>query len=94
MNLSFEFPIAVWLGNILKGSDKYVLITENGKEKEVATRFARVGFENLLGYLEGGVDTWTKNKPMEKLECVSAASFKDLIGKVAIVDVRKPGEFD
>ena len=82
INLSFEFPIAVWLGNILSGKDKYVLITENGKEKEVATRFARVGFENLLGYLDGGVDTWTKNKSMDKLECIQAVNAKELLGKV------------
>lgn len=60
--MSLDFPVAVWLGNMLSGSDKYVLITEKGREKEVATRFARVGFENLLGFLDGGVETWINNK--------------------------------
>jgi len=40
----------------------FVLLTdkESEKEKEIATRFARVGFENLLGYLDGGIETWIK----------------------------------
>lgn len=75
----------------------YVLITnkECQKEVEIATRFARVGFENLLGYLDGGIATWIKaGKPLEKIEYIEVKDLSAKMKAMPIIDVRKQPEFN
>lgn len=73
-----------------------LLITDEGREEEVVTRLARVGFDNTLGYLKGGLKSWLQaNKEIDSIESVSANEFaarwRDQ--KLTVIDVRKPGEF-
>ena len=74
-----------------------VIIAEEGRSAEVVTRLARVGYDNALGYLEGGVEAWkAAGKETDHIEAITA---DELAKKVAagldgeIMDVRKPTEF-
>lgn len=54
-----------------------------------------MGFENLLGYLEGGIAAWIKaGKPIEKIECIEAKDLSTKMRTMPIVDVRKQPEFN
>ena len=69
-----------------------LLICENGREEEIITRLARVGYDNILGYLEGGYKAW--NKESDTINSISAEVFADINStvKLNVLDVRKESE--
>jgi hydroxyacylglutathione hydrolase len=70
-----------------------VLVTEKGKENEAVLRLARVGYENVIGYLNGGVDAW--DGKLDSVKSVSATEMKSLMNSgVEVLDVRKQGEWE
>lgn len=87
---------APWVGALIKDvKQPILLITPEGLEEETITRLSRVGFDNTLGYLKGGIEAW-KNAGFEtdNLQSVApeelAANYNDAI----VIDARKPSEFE
>lgn len=89
---------APWVGTLVKDiNQKILLITPVGKETEAITRLSRVGYDNCIGYLNGGFKTWKKSKnKISTLKSVSATSFVDTlkVNKINILDVRKVSEYN
>ena len=89
---------APWVGTLIKDVHRPILlIVEKGKEEEAITRLSRVGCDNCIGYLEGGIKTWEKSgNPTANLESISANKFIDTLklNKINILDVRKVSEFE
>lgn len=89
---------APWVGALIADvKQPILLVTPPGKEEETVTRLSRVGFDNTLGYLDGGFEAWLKSgKEIDSLESISAAAFKEIYDKepVPVFDVRNNGEFD
>ena len=86
---------APWVGAILKDiSIKILLVCEDGQAKEAIMRLSRVGFDNCLGYLEGGFNIWgNSGNPIDTIESINAKEFENSINdKINILDVRKVGE--
>ncbi|CAL2089233.1 hydroxyacylglutathione hydrolase [Tenacibaculum sp. 190524A05c] len=97
MFIGLNGTFAPWVGALIKDINQpIVLVTPQGKEQETITRLARVGFDNVIGYLEGGFESWKNSgKTIDTLQSVSAEDLEVEIGKNAIVfDVRKPGEYE
>lgn len=86
---------AMWVGALITDiHQRIVLVVPEGKEEEAVTRLARVGYDNTVGYLKGGVESYTRSgRTLRSIDSVNAEKLADLYGKVEIVDVRKPGEF-
>ena len=87
---------APWVGALIKDIQQPILlVVENGQQEEAITRLSRVGFDNVLGYLEGGFESWqASEKEMDTLVSVSAEVLEQKINENALVfDVRKPGEY-
>jgi hydroxyacylglutathione hydrolase len=88
---------APWVGAlILDSKQPIILVTPQGREEETIQRLARVGYDNTLGYLAGGFDSW-KNAGFETdtLLSVSAEELEIKIAEnVPVFDVRKPGEYN
>lgn len=88
---------APWVGALIMDvKQPILLITPEGKEEETITRLARVGFDNCLGYLKGGLEAW-KAAGLETDSIVSItpeqfAAEKDQT-KLPVIDSRKPGEY-
>src|SRR5690606_36288949 len=61
VNIGLEGRFAEWAGSLLSFSQPIVLVTEPGKEKESLVRLARVGFDKVKGYLQGGYDAWVES---------------------------------
>lgn len=87
---------AMWVGALIEDINQaIVLVTPAGKEEETVTRLARVGYDNCVGYLNGGMVSWiAAGEAVETIESVSPESIKDRIDSLPIVDVRKPGEYN
>ncbi|WP_194768326.1 MBL fold metallo-hydrolase [Tamlana sp. I1] len=88
---------APWVGALITDlKQPILLITPKGKEQETVTRLSRVGYDNTLGYLEGGMEAWKNTgKDIESIETISAEEFSKQFKKepIQVLDVRKDGEY-
>lgn len=97
VNIGIDGSFAPWVGALVPGVDHpLLLITPEGREEEVVTRLARVGYTNVLGFLKGGLAAWTQSgKETDAIVGVDAAEFASALseGGVKVFDVRKPSEY-
>ncbi|NRB61124.1 MAG: MBL fold metallo-hydrolase [Winogradskyella sp.] len=88
---------APWVGALITDiKQPILLVVPEGKSAEAVTRLSRVGYDNTLGYLEGGIEAWkASGRDIETLESISAETFaeKAKAEKLNILDVRKDGEY-
>ncbi|MFC4262552.1 rhodanese-like domain-containing protein [Ferruginibacter yonginensis] len=95
--IGLEGRFAEWAGCLIPFDKNIVLITEPTKEKETVVRLARVGFDKVIGYLQGGFETW-KNAG-EKIDMIIDVEPDELIMDIphdpnlTVVDVRKENEY-
>lgn len=97
--IGIDGSFAPWVGTLIPDlKQKIVIISEAGREEEVVTRLARVGYDFTLGYLEGGFEAWKRaGKEVDQIESISAQELEKRYQKnpaLAIVDVRKPSEYE
>ena len=100
--IGIDGSFAPWVGALIKDiSQPILLVTSAGKEADTITRLSRVGFDNVLGYLEGSFDAWKEaGKEIDTLISVTAnvleTKIKEADNKLSsclVFDVRKPGEY-
>lgn len=95
--IGLEGRFAEWAGSLLPFDEKIILVTDAGKEKETIIRLARVGFENVVGYVDGGFEAWKKaGEEIDMLINVEADELAMDIPfdeNLVVLDVRKPTEF-
>ena len=95
--IGLEGRLAEWAGSLLSYRQPIILVTDSGKEEETIIRLARVGFNNVEGYLNGGFETWKKaGEKIDIIIDIEADEFAMDIpfdDNLAIVDVRKENEF-
>jgi len=95
--IGVDGSFAPWVGALITDLDQPIIfIADEGREEEVVMRLSRVGYDNSLGYLKGGVEAWKgAGKEVDSLESITADEFAQRMkaGDLHVVDVRKPGEF-
>ena len=92
--IGLDGSFAPWVGDLIKDAAIPILIIANeGQTKEAVTRLSRVGFDNTIGYLEGGIEAW-RSAGME-VDTVNQVTAQELskMKDPFIVDVRKASEF-
>ena len=97
VNIGLGGQYAVWLGTLIEISQALVIVAEEGKEKEAILRAARVGFENVKGFLKGGITAWINaGNSTDKIQSTTPQEFSDRVkaGKQNILDVRRPSEYE
>ncbi|MBS1506783.1 MAG: MBL fold metallo-hydrolase [Bacteroidetes bacterium] len=92
INVGLNGQFAIWVGTLVNIQQPLLLVTPPGKESETVLRLARVGFENVVGYLNGGIASW-KNS-LETIHSVQPTEMKALMKSAEVIDVRKPGEWN
>ncbi len=89
---------APWVGALITDlKQPLILVVPEGQSAEAVTRLSRVGYDNTLGYLEGGIDAWkASGKEISTLESISADAFAHKVKSenLNILDVRKDGEYE
>lgn len=98
INIGLEGQFAPWVGALIADvKQPLLLITYPGTEQETITRLARVGFDNILGYLEGGFETWAASgKEIDTVNRITATQFveeTDSHKDAIVIDVRKESEY-
>lgn len=86
---------APWVGAIIKDiSTKILLVCEKSTENQAIMRLSRVGFDNVIGYLDGGFEVWKKsNQTIGSIDSISPTYLKEIINsKISLIDVRSKNE--
>ncbi|HOZ88600.1 MAG TPA: MBL fold metallo-hydrolase, partial [Bacteroidia bacterium] len=95
--IGLDGQFAPWVGTLISNIEAAILlVAPQGKEEEAVMRLSRVGYDNCIGYLDGGIEAWTKaGKKTETVKTVSPEIFiNTLTSDLNVLDVRKPGEFE
>jgi hydroxyacylglutathione hydrolase len=83
---------AMWVGALIEDiKQKIVLVVPEGEEGEAVLRLARVGYDNTVGFLNGGVSAY--DGELKTIETMAVSEFENIATNVNVVDVRKPGEY-
>jgi len=95
--IGIDGSFAPWVGALITDLHQpIILVADEDRVEEIVTRLSRVGYDNTLGYLDGGMEAWiASGKEVDTIKSISAEEFKPLVeeGSVNILDVRKPGEY-
>jgi rhodanese-related sulfurtransferase len=97
INIGVAGDFAPWVGALIGDvKQPIVLVADAGKEEETITRLSRVGFDHVIGYLEGGIEAWqAAGKACDKVDRITAVEFAQRLNVEtdSILDVRKEGEY-
>jgi glyoxylase-like metal-dependent hydrolase (beta-lactamase superfamily II)/rhodanese-related sulfurtransferase len=98
INIAIDGNFAPWVGAMIPDIKQEILIvTEEGREEEVVTRLARVGYDFTIGYLKGGFEAWkSSGEEVDTIQSISADQLADIVKKnpaASILDVRKKSEY-
>lgn len=97
INIGLHGDFAPWVGSLIVDvKQPIILVTKAGEEEETVTRLARVGFDNVIGYLDGGFDAWKNSgKEIDTVNRITADEFKKefKVGESIVIDARKDSEY-
>ncbi len=98
INIGIRGNFAPWVGTLITDiKQPILLIAEIGEEEEAVTRLARVGYDNVIGFLNNGFQAWVEaEKDFDEIVSVSPEEFVELVDEteLKVLDVRKPGEYE
>lgn len=98
INIGLEGSFAQWVGEMIPDiQQEILLVTYTDKEEEAITRLSRVGYDNTIGFLKGGFDSWMNAG--KEVETVNRLTASELVKSVKnenpmLIDVRKKSEYD
>jgi glyoxylase-like metal-dependent hydrolase (beta-lactamase superfamily II)/rhodanese-related sulfurtransferase len=98
INIGIDGNFAPWVGALIPDvKQQILLVTDPGREEEVVTRLARVGYDFCIGYLDGGFDAWKKaGMEVDSIQRVSADKLLEIVQAnpdTPVFDVRKKSEY-
>ncbi|MBC7508133.1 MAG: MBL fold metallo-hydrolase, partial [Ferruginibacter sp.] len=97
INIGIDGSFAPWVGAMIPDiKHEILLVTDEGREEEVITRLARVGYDFTIGYLKGGFTTWKNaGKEVDHITSITADELSAVMEneKANVLDVRKKSEY-
>lgn len=99
INIGIDGQFAPWVGALIPDvKQELLIVAEPGREEEVVTRLARVGYDYCLGYLEGGFEAWEKaGMEVDRIESIDVDELAQRLAATPgapVFDVRKKSEYD
>ena len=95
--IGIDGSFATWVGALISDLQQPILIVADpGREEEAITRLARVGYDNSLGFLDGGFNSWIKaGNESDSVSSIPVSEFASRLkaGSIKVLDVRKANEF-
>lgn len=96
--IGIDGQFAPWVGALITDlKQPILLVVPEGREEEAVLRLSRVGYDNCIGYLKGGITAWENaGKETDSIKSIPAQEFADVYNKkeINVLDVRKQGEHD
>ncbi len=96
MFIGLNGSFAPWVGALIENiNQKIAIVAPTGKEEESVRRLARVGYDNCIGYLEGGFESWlSAGQDIDSLKTITVEQFIQGDKDAQVIDVRKPSEYE
>ena len=97
INIGIDGNFAPWVGALIPDIKQEILIVaDKGREKEVITRLARVGYDHPIAYLDGGFEAWKKEgKEFDSVKRITAENFESILPeKPIVIDIRNANEYN
>jgi len=95
LNIGLNGQFGPWVGELINPDAELILVCDKDKEQETVLRLARVGYEKVKGYLQGGIAAWASTEiPVNTIHSVTAEEFVSKNATTGIIDVRRPGEWE
>jgi hydroxyacylglutathione hydrolase len=99
INIGIDGSFAVWVGTLIPDvKQEIIVVAAEGKEEEVVTRLARVGYDHTLGFLQGGFEAWkASGNEWDEIPQVSAEQLSEMLvenPELPVLDVRKKSEYE
>ena len=99
ISVGIDDSFAPWVGTLITDLKRPILlVAEANRVQEVITRLARVGYDNTIGYLQGGIEAWQNaGKPVDGIDEISATDFAALFQNdtsLQVLDARRKSEYD
>ncbi|RIK30326.1 MAG: MBL fold metallo-hydrolase [Anaerolineae bacterium] len=90
-----DAPLVVWAGWVIPFGSRIILLGANPDEIEEATRgLIRIGYDDVVGYVEGGIEAWAREYPVETIQSWSSKELRERLNEVTLVDVRRLSEWE
>ena len=96
VNIGLNGSYAIWVGTLIDINIPLIIVADEGKAEEAILRLARVGYENIKGFLDGGIASWIKaGEQVETVNSITPEVFAQQLSadNIQVIDVRKPGEY-
>lgn len=90
-----DAPLTTWAGWLIPFGSQIVLVADSTEQTVAATRqLIRIGFDDLVGRLEGGIDAWAREYPIETIPNMDVKELRERLDEVMLIDVRQRSEWD
>ena len=96
--IAVDTPLLIWVGWLIPFGAQLILVAKNDRQREEATRqLIRIGYDSILGYLEGGIDSWVKaGLKIESINEITVGKLRERLhgsGGITVLDVRQDDEW-
>ena len=90
-----DAPLVVWTGWVFPFGSRIILLTESAGDREEAMRqLIRIGYDDVVGYVEGGIEAWAKEYPVETVSAIGPKELRERLSEVTLLDVRMLSEWN
>jgi hydroxyacylglutathione hydrolase len=90
-----DSPLVVWAGWVIPFGSRILLLGESASEREEATRqLIRIGYDDIVGYLDGGIEAWARDFPVESVPSLNAVGLREQLNELTLLDVRRLSEWE
>jgi hydroxyacylglutathione hydrolase len=90
-----DAPLTTWAGWLIPFGSRIVLVAESTEQIVSTTRqLIRIGYDELAGRLEGGIEAWAREYPVETIEGMNVRELRERLDEVMLIDVRQKSEWD
>jgi len=90
-----DAPLTTWVGWMIPFGSRIILVAEDSDQKSEAMRqLIRIGYDDIVGYLDGGIDAWAREYPVESIQSMNSKELRERLGEVILVDVRTKSEWE
>jgi len=93
--IRIDAPLTTWAGWLIPFGSRIVLVAESTDQIVAATRqLIRIGYDDLIGTLEGGIEAWAREYPVETISSVDTKELRERLEDVMLIDVRQRSEWE
>ncbi|NOH03767.1 MAG: MBL fold metallo-hydrolase [Chloroflexi bacterium] len=90
-----DAPLTTWAGWLIPFRSRILLVADEPDHRLSATRqLIRIGYDDLVGYLDGEIEAWAREFPVETVQSMDAKELRERLNEVVLVDVRQKLEWD